>query len=207
MDNDNYEFVLDRSNCTQLDRGILYDNKSDQYDIIYAGWATDLLPFEINFDWMNIPREKKYYFIGSTSAEGRFANAHLINEFAGYCKQSGIDFVYINPWQTPISDEENRVLTQKSFMSPDFRNETHKRWGYLACRLVKSISYGHVGLTNSPINAKFVDDTVICRENISELFEEGLKYKDNKELIKHQMEVVKYNHTYLNRINGMLKVL
>lgn len=170
-------------------------------------WSTDLLPFEINFDWMNIPRENKYYFVGSTSSEGRFANSHLITEFAGYCARSGIDFVYINPWQDPISDEENRVLTQKSIMSPDFRNATHKRWGYLACRLVKSISYGQVGLTNSPINAKFVDDTVICKENIFELFEEGMKYKDNKELIKHQMEVVKYNHTYLNRINGMLKVL
>ena len=79
--------------------------------------------------------------------------------------------------------------------------------GYLACRLVKSISYGQLGLTNSPINAKFVDKSVICKEDIRELFDEGLKYKDNKDLIRHQMEVVKFNHTYLNRINGMLKVL
>jgi len=26
-------------------------------------------------------------------------------------------------------------------------------------------------------------------------------------LIRHQMSVVKYKHTYVNRINGMLKVL
>ena len=85
MDNDNYDFVLDRDNCTELDSGVLYDNKSDEYDIIYCGWGTDLLPHEINFEWINIPREKTYYFVGSTSSEGRFANAHLISEFARYC--------------------------------------------------------------------------------------------------------------------------
>ena len=207
MDNDNYDFVLDRDNCTELDSGVLYDNKSDEYDIIYCGWGTDLLPHEIDFDWVNIPREKSYYFIGSTSGEGRFANAHLINEFANYCRDMSIQFVYVNPWTNPVTDELNRQLVQKSFMSPDFRNATHKKWGYLACRLVKSISYGHVGITNSPINAKFIDDTVICKPTVKEMFEEGLKYKDDKDLIRHQMEVVKYKHTYVNRINGMLKVL
>ena len=128
-------------------------------DSIYCGWGTDLLPHEINFEWINIPREKSYYFIGSTSSEGRFANAHLINEFAGYCQDIGIKFYYVNPWTNPATDEQNRELVQKSFMSPDFRNATHKKWGYLACRLVKSISYGHVGITNSPINAKSVSYT------------------------------------------------
>ena len=42
---------------------------------------------------------------------------------------------------------------------------------------------------------------------MKEMFEEGLKYKDDKDLIRHQMEVVKYKHTYVNRINGMMKVL
>ena len=62
-------------------------------------------------------------------------------------------------------------------------------------------------MTNSPINAKFVDDSVVCEDNIFDLFEAGVKKKDDKDLIKHQMNVVKYNHTYINRINGMLKVL
>ena len=61
-------------------------------------------------------------------------------------------------------------------MSPDFRNATHKKWGYLACRLVKSISYGHVGITNSPINAKFVDDTVICKPTVKEMFDGSLNH-------------------------------
>ena len=62
---------------------------------------------------VNHPRENRYYFIGSTSGEGRFANAHLINEFAGYCRDMGIQFVYVNPWTNPVTDEQNRMLVQK----------------------------------------------------------------------------------------------
>ncbi len=207
MDKDNYEFVLDRSNCEELDRGILYDKNSKEYDIVYAAWATDLLPNEINDEWVNIERENHYYFVGSVSGTGRFANAQLIQQFVDCCSENNIGFTYINPWQTPISDEENRILTQKSILSPDFRNVTHKKWGYLACRLVKSISYGHLGMTNSPINARFIDDSIVCENEIPKLFEQGMKHKDDKDIILHQMNVVRNHHTYLNRINGLLKLL
>lgn len=207
MDNDNYDFVLDRNECEELDTGVLYDKKSGEYDICYAAWATDLLPEEIDFEWVNLERENRYYFVGSTSSGGRFANAHLITEFAENCKNYGCEFVYVNPWVNPVDDIQNRILTQKSIMSPDFRNKTHKRWGYLACRLVKSISYGHLGMTNSPINAKFVDSSIVCDENITKLFEKGLEHKDNKDLILHQMHIVQDKHTYLNRIDGLFKLL
>lgn len=207
MDKDNYEFVLDRSNCEELDRGVLYDKNSKEYDIVYAAWATDLLPHEINDEWVNIERENHYYFVGSVSGSGRFANAQLIQQFVDCCSENNIGFTYINPWQNPISDEENRIITQRSILSPDFRNVTHKKWGYLACRLVKSISYGHLGMTNSPINARFIDDSIVCENEIPKLFEQGMKLKDNKDIILHQMNVVRNHHTYLNRINGLLKLV
>ncbi len=207
MDKDNYDFVLDRSNCEELDRGVLYDKNSKDYEIIYAAWATDLLPHEILDDWVNYERENHYYFVGSVSGSGRFANAQLIQQFVDCCAEHNIGFTYINPWQQPVSDEENRVLTQKSIMSPDFRNVTHKKWGYLACRLVKSISYGHLGMTNSQINARFIDDSVVCENDIRKLFEEGMKFKDDKDRILHQMSVVRNHHTYLNRIEGLLKLV
>lgn len=207
MDKDNYEFVLDRSNCEELDRGVLYDKTSSEYDIVYAAWATDLLPHEILDEWVNIERENHYYFVGSVSSTGRFANAQLIQQFVDCCTENNIEFTYINPWQTPISDEDNRIITQKSILSPDFRNVTHKKWGYLACRLVKSISYGHLGMTNSPINARFIDDSIVCENEIPKLFDQGMKHKDNKDIILHQMSVVRNHHTYLNRINGLLKLV
>ena len=206
MDNDNYDFVLDRSNCEELDSGVLYDKNSREYEITYVSWATDLLPYEILDEWVNIERENHYYFIGSTSSSGRFANTPLIQEFVNCCSENNIGFTYVNPWQTPISDEQNRILTQKSILSPDFRNITHKNWGYLACRLFKSISYGHLGMTNSPINAKFIDDSIICEEEISKLFERGMKHKNDKDIILHQMNIVRNNHTYLNRVLGLEKL-
>lgn len=207
MDNDNYEFVLNRSNCTELDAGVLYDKNSKDYDIVYTAWGTDLLPEEIDLTWADITRDNTYYFIGSLSPGGRFANAHLIEEFAGYCKEVGVNYIHINPWSNPVEDNENRKLIQKSFMSPDFRNETHKKWGYIGCRLIKSISYGQIGITNSEINAKFIDDSVIYKESVRELFDEGLKCRDNKDIIKHQMSIVKSKHTFVHRATGLLKLL
>lgn len=207
MENDNYDFVLDRNNCIELDKGVLYDKNSNDYDICYVAWGTDLLPHEINEDWINIERENTYYFIGSVSSVGRFANGPLINEFVDCCSKNGINHIYIDPWSRPVNDETNRLLMQKSILSPDFRNETHKRWGYLACRLFKSISYGHLGITNSPINASFIDNSVICDDNISNLFELGMSNRHDKDIIRHQMNIVKNSHTYINRINGLLELI
>lgn len=96
---------------------------------------------------------------------------------------------------------------QKSFLSPDLRNATHAEWGTKTCRIFKSISYGQLGLTNSPKLAEFAGPLVICRENIDELFEEGLRLREDKGRIIQQMRYVKEHHTYANRINGLLKLL
>jgi hypothetical protein len=100
-----------------------------------------------------------------------------------------------------------RQLMQKSFLSPDLRNATHAAWGTKTCRIFKSISYGQLGLTNAPKLAEFAGPLVICRENIDELFEEGLRLREDKGRIIQQMRYVKEHHTYANRINGLLKLL
>ena len=67
MDNDNYEFDHDINDFEVLDTGVCIDrdeSKEKGYDISYVAWATDLLPHEFNEDWVNIEREKVYYFIG-----------------------------------------------------------------------------------------------------------------------------------------------
>jgi len=210
MDNDNYEYVLDEESCEELDCGVLYNPKESKdygYEVIYIAWATNLLPHEIIDEWVNIERENVYYFIGSISNEGRFANAKMIQEFAECCDKIGVKFGWSNPWQSPLDDDIMMDYMQRSFLSPDLRNETHKKWGLKSCRIFKSISYGQLGLTNSSLLAEFAGPEVIYKENISDLFEEGLKYKDDKKLILRQMDYVRKNHTYLNRVNGMLKLL
>ena len=105
-------------------------------------------------------------------------------------------------------------------MAPDFRSsgdprkvaigETgtcHKQIGYIACRLLKSISYGHLGITNSRHSYELLDRTVIYNSNESQLFYDAVKELHNDELIKKQMALVRENHTYLNRIQDLLSVL
>ena len=62
-------------------------------------------------------------------------------------------------------------------------------------------------MTNSPKLAKFIDDTVVCEENIKDLFLKGFQKHDNVELIQHQMKIVKEKHTFMNRSKGILKLV
>jgi hypothetical protein len=203
----NYTYTLDYDNCEQLESGVLYDKNSSEYDIIYMSWAANLLPHEFDLNWATIEREPVYYMIGSISDSGPFANGPIIQEWMNYCNQSGISCYYSNPWTNPLPDEIYRQYMQKSIMQPDLRNEIHKKWGVKSCRLFKSISYGMLGMTNSPKLAKFIDDSIVCHENIFELYNDGILNYKNIDLIQHQMAVVRDKHTYINRLQGILKII
>lgn len=210
MDKDNYEFHHDLNDFEELDTGVCVDrisSKEKGYEISYLAWATDLLPEEFDEDWIDIEKQNVWYFVGSISQEGRFKNAHLIQEFGALCAKIGVKTAWSNPWTNPLDGAVMREVMQKSFLNPDLRNDTHKRWGTKTCRVFKSMSYGHLGLTNSPKLAEFAGPEVICKQNISELFEEGLRLKDDKDLIRRQMLYTKEHHTYVNRINGLLRLL
>jgi hypothetical protein len=105
-------------------------------------------------------------------------------------------------------------------MSPDFRSsgdpnkirlgETgtcHKQIGYIACRILKAISYGHLGITNSRHTYELLEKKVVYNENESQLFYDAQTQLNNYELIKEQMNIVRNKHTYLNRINDLLNAL
>lgn len=207
MDSDNYNFVLDRSKCDVLDKGVLHEKDSGDYEIIYMAWATNLLPDEIDLECAKIKRSDTYYFLGSISGSGRFANAEYIQQFAECCAKIGVKTSVNDPWQNPLSEEDNLRLTQQSFMCPDFRNRTHKKWGYIGCRLMKAISFGQLGMTNSKISQEFIDDSVLYSESIPELFQLGLEHKDDIERIQHQMNIIRKEHTFVNRAQGLLKLI
>lgn len=206
IDDVNYNYTLDRSKCEVLDTGILYEKDSKEYEIVYMAWASNMLPDQIDFEWAKIQRSKTYYFLGSISSSGRFANSEYIRQFSECCARIGVDTVINDPWSNPLDEKLNIELTQKSFMCPDFRNETHKKWGYIGCRLMKAISFGQIGMTNSKISQEFIDDSVLYSENIPELFELGLSNINNIERIQHQMNVVQKNHTFVNRVQGLVKL-
>lgn len=83
----------------------------------------------------------------------------------------------------------------------------HKQIGYIACRLFKSISYGHLGVTNSKHAYELLEKKVVYHEDEQRLFYAAIQQKDNYTLIQQQMALVRERHTYLNRIQDLLHVL
>ena len=73
--------------------------------------------------------------------------------------------------------------------------------------MLKAISYGLLGITNSKHVYELLDKKVIYNTDEGQLFYDAMKEIGNKELIKEQMQMVRDNHTYINRINDLLKVL
>ncbi len=105
-------------------------------------------------------------------------------------------------------------------MSPDFRSsgdsrkvamgETgtcHKQIGYIACRLLKSISYGHLGITNSRHAYELLEKKVVYNSDERQLFYDAAAQLRNYDLIKEQMRIVREKHTFLNRIQDLLDVV
>lgn len=228
----NYEYTLDKSKCTKISDATYYEKLHDnsglrnshnnpspmEYECIYTCWATDLLPHEIQIDDANIPhrRDNCIYWCGSYDKH----NNPELHKFLDAAATTGVGVVFNNPWNNPLSYEKVQELTLKSYMSPDIRcsgdqnkitiGETgtcHKQIGYIPCRVLKAISYGLLGITNSRHVWELLERKVIYNDDEKQLFFDALKEIENVELIKEQMKIVKENHTYISRINDLLKVL
>ena len=226
----NYNYIMDKSKCTKISECTFYEKLYDtsgiakhhnnpikmNYECIYTCWATDLLPNEIKEENIYIPKDNKIYWFGSAN----HTNTKEINLFYQECLKNKIEFVTNDPWRNPLPFDLVQKYTMKSLMSPDFRSsgdknkiaigETgtcHKQNGYIACRLFKSISYGHLGITNSRHAYDLLEHKVIYNSDEKQLFYDAMKELKNHEFIKEQMKLVKEKHTYLNRIQDLLNVL
>jgi hypothetical protein len=226
----NYDYVLEKSKCTKISDCTYYEKLHDnsglekyhnnpikmEYECIYTCWATDLLPEEIVEENIYFPKDKKIYWFGSANP----MNTKEIALFYEECIKNGIEFMTNDPWINPLPFEKVQEYTMRSFMSPDFRSsgdpykiakgETgtcHKQIGYIACRLLKSISYGHLGITNSKHAYELLEKKVVYNSDEKQLFYDAIHQLNHVELIKEQMKIVREKHTYLNRVQDILKVL
>ena len=226
----NYHYTLDKSKCTKISDCTYYEKLTNnggiarfhaspepmEYECIYTCWATDLLPHEIVEEAIYQEREKKMYWFGSANPN----SCKEIKRFEEACTQNGIEFIVNNPWTNPKSFEEVQRYTTKSLLAPDLRSSgdpnkiamgesgtCHKQIGYIACRLFKSISYGHLGVTNSKHAYELLEKKVVYHDDEYRLFYAAIQQKDNYTLIQQQMALVREKHTYLNRIQDLLHVL
>jgi len=226
----NYNYILDRNICQKISDCTYYEKLNNnggiskyhdnpqkmEYECIYTCWATDLLPEEINEQNIYNKRDNCVYWCGSYNSR----NNPELKKFVLECEKNGISVKFNNPWEKPLSYEDVYNYTIKSKISPDIRcsgdpnkimhGETgtcHKSIGYIPCRILKAISYGHLGITNSKRVYELLDKKVIYNDNECELFYDSMKEINNYDLIKEQMKIVKEKHTYVNRINDLLTVI
>jgi len=222
----NYSYIFSEQNPQKLGPCEFYQKNAStdelatkwrkdrlEYEAIYLSWATDLLPHEFNFEDMKLPRQRKAYYVGSISS----SNVNQIQPFARACVAASVEFVHSDPWQNPLSWEENKKLVQDSYIAPDIRGVglgddnpdtgcNHLKTGYIPCRVLKNISYGQVGMTNSVHVRDLFDGDIVYNSNTYDLFFDTEANIDNYPLIEHQMNLVKDNHTYLNRCGSILRV-
>jgi hypothetical protein len=199
--------ILDDDRYVEVEKGVIFDTQaSEPYNVVYFSWATNLMPEEIDLDWVNKERNNEYNFVGTIHAP-RPNVEPLHQQFIEIVKNKGISFNHYNPNVNPATDEEHVGILQRSMFVPDFRPQEQKDNWYLPCRVLKAISYGCLAVSDAPYLKNFIDDSILTSENAQEIFDLGMKNKNNKELILHQMEIVKRDHTYLNRCRGILKIV
>ena len=169
---------------------------------IHQPWATDLTPDEIDLNNAIHYDEtlNDIYYIGMSHE-----NSGNINMFASSVKSHGKNFK-ITRGQ---SDNDNMELIRKSLVSVDIRGAWHLECGYLPCRVFKNISYGRLTGTNSENVKKIMGEHVIFDSNPETLYNKMIEAEQTKSLddIKSAMNHVKTNHTYINRINNLLKFI
>src|SRR5208283_3883871 len=94
----------------KIDDAVYYDAGER---MLYQPWATDLLPAEIDFNWINLPREREINWCGSIW-DRDMGNREQIEEFKRSCAQHNITFNHISM----KSNEENRRYIQRSYIAP-----------------------------------------------------------------------------------------
>ena len=189
-----------------------YIYKSLKYKELVFPWATDLLPYEIEMEKGKLPLQNlinRVIFIGTIGDGGLGANAEQLNQFMNAAKTSGLKVLLSTPWSSPVSNEEQKEMIQKSLLAPAIQGKWQCDVGYIPCRIFKSISYGKLGITNSKFVAKLFDNEIVFNEDKRQLFFDSLQELKIISLDKQLrlMDFVKSKHTYINRIELILNFL
>jgi hypothetical protein len=200
-----------KRNELELEKCIHYTKSANEqsYSVLYFPWPTDLLPYEIeqnisNYDNVNVTQN--IYFIGM----GIYETNLVIDSF---CKNNNLKYVQIGGFSNNVDTKTNQQYISESIIAPAIQGD---KWqvdvGYVPCRIFKNISYGKMGITNNETVYELFEKKIIYDPNMYTSLEKGLQFeKNNKEYKKEKiielMNLVKEKHTYINRIQLILKCL
>jgi len=191
---------------TEIAPFVHHEPSADSFGMLYQPWATDLLPGEINIEDAGVPRDRKTWWVG-TIGEGQFGNVWQIEGFRRACQERGVEFVH-HP--AGIDREAARPLIRRSYIAPAIVGKWQLEVGYIPCRIFKNISYGQLGVTNSPTVQRLFGGTLVQDVDTHALFlkaEEAARLPSGIERTRALMEEVRSKHTYVNRIAAILRCL
>lgn len=196
-----------RTNTTIHYKNNYREYDCSDYDKFYITWAANKLPNEFDENDMFIPKERAIYYCGTLGSQGVNENMSVYGPFIAECHKQGVQFVHNDPWVNPLPDAEVIARSQKSILGIDLRGPEHLRNGLLPCRVFKMMSYGQLGLTNSPDVYEQLEEHCVFESDPVLLYHKGMLERTNYAKIKQGMEFVKENHTYVNRAKALLSIL
>jgi len=199
----NYNYKFEPSKYDAFNDVSFYE-KGDSYDNFYSIWATDLLPEEIDFDVRFTPQENRAFFCGTIRED----NYPVFENFIKKCEEHKIPFLYSTPYQQQLPTEEVRKLVVSSLLPLDCRPKNHLDNGYIACRPIKNVSYGALGMTNSKTIYDFFNGEIAYAPDSGDLFDMAVEMQKDpktKDVILKQMKWIKDQHTYINRVKDIIK--
>jgi hypothetical protein len=186
-------------------------------------WATDLLPYEID---ANKPTEllgrdsNVIWYVGSQW----WVNQVELNHFMRAAKKDGKEFRLVGAGAEGVPEEDRHKLfgnhsrkvssidanvkrIRESFMAPAISGTHHLTEGYVPCRIFKNVSYGMPYATNNLRAHQVMGKGGVYNPDPYKLYWEA---KDARKWWaadhqRHIMDHVRDKHTYVNRINGIIK--
>jgi hypothetical protein len=178
-------------------------------DLLMMCWATDLLPEDINKNILkvktnNIKSNNVLNFVGMP--------LYPWDEVMEWCNNNNIIYKSFGGFnKTNVSSEKNIELIQESILAPAIQEPWQVEHGYIPCRVFKNLSYGKMVQTNNKfVNEFLFNGKLLYNEDIHKLMDMGIEFNknnENKKILLELMENVKDNHTYINRIQSIIKFL
>jgi hypothetical protein len=180
------------------------------HNTIYFPWASDLLPAEIDINIENLDNiisKNEVNFIGMGTEPW--------TKLCNICKEKNIQYnkyggTFNKSSNSNKSVTENIQLIQQSIIAPALQHSWQVEHEYIPCRIFKNISYGKMGITNNKAVNELFDNKLIYSENIEELVDKGIEFKQNKDknnIITELMIEVRNKHTYINRVKYILNYI
>lgn len=176
-----------------------YVNESKK--IISMSWATDdfiknpFIPSKI------FKKKSETYYIGNFSEDALMIAKSISKKLS----HRGIKMLRVSGVNSD-SAKHYSVISRLSF---DIRCLDHIDKGFIPCRVFKNISYGRGIITNSKEISNAFNGMIPCFHDIEDFDSMIDLYSGGKfdEAFKELMFKIQNNHTYINRLNDILKVV